>query len=177
MNVTEKFSYNISTAGERSSAVESSELTRTVSADSVRALLSEWREEYHLRHGSCTQLCLSAEQLLSEQFLHDREDAYFIFDEICDALRSYCPVICINLYARAGRIYFEFYSEEIASTEKKAHDGLDLYELVELCESRGCALAVEEDMTGSMHLAVSFDHIDIGTVGFKSTPRIVRGDR
>ena len=176
MNVTENFSYNMSTADEYSPAVESSELTRTVSADSVRALLSEWREEYH-RYGVCTRLCLSAEELLNEPFLQDREDAYFIFDEICDALRSYCPVICINLYARAGRIYFEFYSEEIASTEKKAHDGLDLYELVELCESRGCALAVEEDMTGSMHLAVSFDHIDIGTVGFKSTPRIVRGDR
>ena len=99
--------------------------------------------------------------------------AQYFMKKICDVLSGYSSVISINIYARCGRISFEFYSE----SEGGAESGLDPYELMELCESRGCELTVEEDMTGSMHLAVSFDHIDIGTVGFKSTPRIVRGDR
>lgn len=166
MNVTENFSYNMSTADEYSPAVESSiERNWIDTADNVRALLSHWREEYH-RYGVCTRLCLSAEELLNEPFLQDREEAFFIFDEICDVLSGYSSVISINIYARCGRISFEFYSE----SEGGAESGLDPYELMELCESRGCELTVEEDMTGSMHLAVSFDHIDIGTVGFKSTP-------
>lgn len=139
-----------------------------------RTLLSEWIARYSIDKDVSPVLRHTAGRQYAQLFEHDRDEAFVLFDRICDYLyKKYATEVSVDLFEKDEKTFFEFCAGKSTDEQKNNRGrafGTFFRELGVLGGRYQSAASVEEGNGGTERVTVCFEYVDIGNAGFKADP-------